>query len=202
MKNYTISTYINLLLISALFLLASQNTFAQVEEEAKEAPTNNPRLIREGATYLGASVGLNIAQTKLPNGESELNVDGGGKALYAFADYFAFGGEFQVSGYKPATQIEPSLWIIAMGPALSFLIPNNSPLTPYASASGGYAHILIGDNEENESGSFYAGNLGVVYEINSFFGIGLEYSYSKFNFANNVSSVSLGGFGLGILFSF
>lgn len=201
MKNYTKSTYINLLLISALFLLASQNSFAQVEEEAKEDQTNIPRLIREGATYLGASVGLNIAQTKLPNGESELNVNGGGKAQYAFADYFAFGGEFVVSGYVPASEIVPSRWIIAMGPSLSFFIPNNSPLTPYAGASGGYAHVLIGENQEDESGSFYSGNLGVVYEVNHFFGIGLEYSYSKFNFANNVSSFSLGGFGLGVFFS-
>ncbi len=198
MKNCTKSIYFNLTLLSVFFLLVSANGFGQVEEDTKE----NQKLIREGATYIGASALLDFNRTKLPNGITELNINFGGNVLHAFSDYFAFGGEVAVSGFNSSNDFESSAWLIAIGPSLGFFIPNESLFTPYINVSGGYTHSFIGSSELSKGGNFYSGSIGLIYEINHFLGVGLAYEYTKFNQPSELNSVSVGGFALGFLFSF
>lgn len=202
MKSYTKSTYYSIFIASIICFLCLQNSYAQTEEQITESQENNQRLIRKGATYVGASVGLEIQKTKLPGGESEFNFNLGGKAQYAFSDYFAFGFNINVEGYRYSVDYIPSVWIYALGPSASFFIPTSTKFTPYISASGGFAQILIGKDTLTEDGGFYSGELGVIYEINHFFGVGLAYGYQKYTFSNDVPSLKAGGFALGLLFSF
>ena len=206
MKTY-IPINIIKLLVFFLTLSCIPNTGLAQNQDETQSETS---LIRKGATYMGARVGTSIRLSRFRNGESGYSFDLGGKALYAFSDFFAFGGDFGIIGENNSSVFpnSPSQWLFALGPSAGFFVPNKSIVTPYANLTLGVSHLRVGKSMIDKTGLFYSGSLGIVAEITHFFGIALEYTYAMFDFPDlagpesNLGSISNHGLALGILFSF
>lgn len=184
-------------LILSLFL-APFFSFAQENEN-----DSSEKLINKGAFYLSATSGLNFSSIKTENTASETFITASATGLFALSDYFALGGLVGVDGRSAASINSGSLYSVNIGPYVGVFVPNKSPITPYISGGAGLSILFVGSSDtDNERGYFLGANLGIIYELNHFVGIALEYGYTKVDLGGEFPSVSSRGLSLGILLSF
>lgn len=183
-------------IIVSICIFTSMSSFGQ---EINENEDEGRRLIREGAFYLSTSSTLEITKTKYGSQSLGTNISLFANALYAIDEYVALGG-LVLYDNQPSNQNFFQLTQYGIGPSIGVFLPNKSALTPYLSGSVGYSRLTI-RNSRNRNGYFLTAGLGLLYEINELFGVGIEYGYSVSSYGSSSSTAKTGGIAIGFFIS-